>query len=88
MLGIWALSFMPAVSQLLIGRRLKGLILSVTMQIKDGVGKMIGALIAVTAAAMACEIAGFSDYLTKPLDIANFYTVIDRYLSVVGKHKN
>lgn len=46
-------------------------------------------VIAVTAAAMPSEIeqglaAGFTEYLTKPLDIANFYNVIDRYLSVLG----
>ena len=50
-------------------------------------------VIAVTAAAMASEIeqglaAGFSDYLTKPLDIANFYKVIDRHLTVVGQDKS
>lgn len=50
-------------------------------------------VIAVTASAMVSDIehgmaAGFSEYLTKPLDIANFYNVIDRYLSAaVGHHK-
>jgi CheY-like chemotaxis protein/nitrogen-specific signal transduction histidine kinase len=42
-------------------------------------------VIAVTAAAMQSEIergleAGFNEYLTKPLDIANFFSILDRYL--------
>jgi CheY-like chemotaxis protein len=42
-------------------------------------------VVAVTANAMPCDIergmaAGFADYLTKPLDVARFYSIIDKLL--------
>ena len=43
-------------------------------------------IVAITANAMPCEIehgkvAGFTDYLTKPLDVVRFHAVIDKLLS-------
>lgn len=49
-------------------------------------------LVAITANAMSHDIrrgkrAGFDDYLTKPLDVENFLSVVDRYLTQVEAEK-
>jgi len=49
-------------------------------------------VIAISANAMEHDIergkaAGFSDYLTKPLDVGKFLNLVDHYLSVSSKFK-
>jgi CheY-like chemotaxis protein len=46
-------------------------------------------VVAITANAMPRDLergraAGFSDYLIKPLDVARFHQVVDRYLKRIG----